>query len=488
MFSKLKSHKIILTLILLTLIKFVLIYSFHDKGWEPDSYQHYNELYTVYSNFPNNLDIGLGVWSKPLYSYVLGIPAAIVGANGLWIIQVCNAVIFSFISYLVYLIVKSLYKKENLAFFSLLLTQLSFLTFRSSITALTEPIFTLMLVLGLFYAVKRKYYLATFFFSLSILGRIEGLLFIGIYNLWLVYEFRNQLKSKWLFIFKNWVLSIIPMFIWNFLGYLQTGKPLYLFSGGYPTNSEETYGTGSWVFFFKSMLLHETVISILFALSILILIKNFLSADRQARKLKISSELLLTSSLFIAFFLSQVVTWKFGLFGSAGLIRYFISIMPFGVIVGVLVLDTFFSTKSPKPLEPTRSPLSVLPVITMVYVSLITLQILSLITLFVGIGPIESKWIHIESDEFENAGLWIKENVDESIFVGSERPEVIYYAGRNLENSTIFQKDELESNKAGIYVWSKSWGEEVAGIKFEDISEKAELVKQFGEEIYIFKL
>jgi hypothetical protein len=465
--------KITLLLVILFIIKLLAIISFEDVGWEPDSYQHFNEAATVFKDFPNNLVIGIGVWAKPLYTYPMGLIATIFGSGSLFALQVVNLIIFTLISYLVYKISLKLFKDEKVALAQAALTSLSFILFTSSLTALTEPIFTLMLILGFYFTVEGRYRLAGLFYALSVLGRIEGLFFVGIFNLWLLWKLRKEIKSKWLEVLTIWMITIVPTLIWNLLGYIDTGRIFYIFDNGYPTDSEAFYGTGSWSYYFTRMLTQEGIISLLLGFSIVVLIKKY-------RTYKYRKEIVLAAIFALGFFATQVITWKFGLFGSAGLMRYFISILPFMIIVSGIGLDDL--TQYIPRVKKGEIALSTL------FLSLIVLLQVTITTVhFVGIGPIESKWIQLEHEEFRETGEWISANISDDTYLNTDRPEIIYYSGRDLQHSTIFPSSDLSLNESGIHAWTLSWGEAVSGIELTNLEAKSDLIQKFGNEVYIFQ-
>jgi len=488
---KIEGKQIAIFTILITFFfkLYLIVFQIGNKDWEPDSYQHFLELKTVYSNFPHNLDIGIHVWSKPLYSYILGIPVKLFDLDNFLGIQIINLLIFSFIAFLVYKIAKQIYKNESVGLFALIATLFSFLLFKSSITALTEPIFTLTLVLGFYFIIKEKFSLASIFFGLSVLGRIEGLFFVGIYNLWLIYKFGilsylkhssqpeagpplagvlKVLTNKFVkYLIVCWILTLLPVLIWNFIGFLDTGRLFFIFDNGYPTVAGQ-YGYGSWLDFPKRLLLQEPLIMVLFVASFFIFIKRF-------RKLEYMKELLMAFILFSGFTFTQMYFWVIGQFGSAGLMRYLISVMPFAIIFSCLCIDFALQRIKNKNFH------------SFAILSFITILILTLAAHFLALGPLSSKWITFEP-EFKEAGEYIKENYNEDIYLYTDRPEVIYYSDRDLQMSTIFYKFQYDNGAPGVYVWTESWGESITGITREDVLQNREVIENIEDKVLIFEI
>ncbi len=496
--NKLKTNQIVFLILISTfLIKLIILLKFvGDKDWEPDSYMHFLQLRTVYFDFPNHLNLGLEVWAKPLFTYVLALPIAIFNLKDLLWVQIMNLGIFTFSSYLIYKICKTIYKNEAISILGMCLSLFSFLLFKSSITALTEPIFTLCLVWAFYYVVKEKYNLAALLFGLSVLGRIEGLFFVGVFNLWLVYKLFNVIQSPSassgqalsrdtllsnfmprrarhdtrilfvLHIFTAWIISIVPVFIWNFLGYLDTGKLLFIFEKGYPTDPGY-YGYGSWFDFPKRLALQEPLILLAFIISFFIFVKTY-------SKLKYNKELLLAFILASGFTFTQMWFWVIGQFGSAGLMRYLISVMPFYIVFSLLVVWWLGNKK-------VISSYRLLFIVIFIQVAIIAAH-------FIGIKPLSQKWIYFE-DELRQAGVYIQDNVSEDTYVASIRPEVIYYSKRDGDLNLAAQnyRDRIFQRKKGVYVWSTDWGSAFS-LTLEDMQSNAKLLKSFNDFVYVFEI
>ncbi len=460
-----RTQLVLILLVVIFVVKLLTILSYNDVDWEPDSYMHFLELRTVYQNFPNNLPLGLGVWTKPLYAYTLGLITSVFNINKLIFIDLINVLIFLIISFLVYKLCLKFFNNFKIALLSIILTSFSLTLFKSSTSALTDGIFTLSLVLGFYFTVEKKYYLSSVFWSISILGRIEALYFIGVYALYLLII---KFKTKKEVIF-HWIILVIPTIIWNLLGYLQTGLFPYMFKAGYPS-VPGAFGFGNWLSYPRLFLIKELLISLLFVFASVVIILIVL------KKIKLSidhfKELFFLFLLTSGFILIQIVLWRFGLFGTAGLIRYFISVLPFMVIVVCLFLK-FLLNRNVKSLN----------------------LIIILFALFQITFTYLYLWGMLKPREFPKieqnliaASQWVKENVDQKEFLGTDRPEVIYYSERDLKNSTIFYSAALRNDVPGIYIWTVDWGEKANGISKDFIDSKAILLKNFDNSVYIYRV
>lgn len=471
----------------------IVIFIVKDRDWEPDSYMHFLQLKSVYYDFPENVAIGITVWAKPLYTYLYALPIELFDLDILIIVQILNIIVFSITFYLIYRIGKLLFQSNNYALLSLCLSLFSYNLFKSSITALTEPIFTLCLILGYYLALKQRYLLAGLVFGISVLGRIEGLYFLGIYNLWIIYVFgiRNILKNnsdrKGIFsinlnlvlkILKIWVISGLPVLIWNFIGFIESGRLIYIFAEGYPTDAGR-YGFGTILHFPRKLLIEETIIFLLFILGTFALGFSY-------RKLKTGNsrkELVLAWIFAAGFTLTQIYFWIIGQFGSAGLSRYLVSVLPFYTLIatlGIKLVFERFNTLNININDKFKFRYSLIGV-------LIALHLFLMIANFTGISPLSKKWIVVDQDVID-AGEFIKENYSNDVELNTSRPEVVYYADRagNLNQEAQDFSGELYSRKPGIYVWDTEW-DNVWGLTNETLAERASFVKRY-DSMYIYEI
>jgi hypothetical protein len=455
-----KTKTILILLVLIALFKVFFVLSFNDSDYEPDSFMHFLQLRTIFQDIPKFIPVGIEVWAKPLYSYPLSLLVMLFNIQYIIAINLVNILIFFIIGFLVYKIIDRLFDNIYLDILAVILVSFTLTAFKSSTSALTEPIFTLCLVAGYYFVMEKKYILSSLFFGLSILGRIEGLFFIGIYLLWLsVILFKDKKE-----LIKHYFIALLPAFIWNFLGILYTGRLIYLFDRGYPT-TPGIYGFGGWSHFPKSLLIQDTVVILLYLVGSFVLFK-FL------KKLNNYKELLLAWFITTGFTLSQIILWKLGQFGSAGLMRYLVSCMPFFVVIAILgfkyLKDNFRDYKK------------------LFYIGA-TLGVIG-ITLIHTLGIIPNRRDYpIHEDTLIKTGEWVKLNRPNSK-LAVHRPEVIYYARRDLRTVSIDYIGDLDNHRKGIYIWTIDWGEVFTGYNLEEMKQKATLVQEFDNWAYIFEI
>lgn len=466
---------LIFTLLFIFIFKLFVALSFNNSDWEPDSFMHFLELRTIFADFPNNLHLGLGVWTKPLYAYPFGFLVQIFNVKDLLFIQIINILISLLISFIVYKIVLKLSGSFKISLLSIVLTSFSLTLFKSSLSTLTDQIFGLMLILNLYFLLNKKYKLASLFVGLSVIGRIEGLFFVAIYNIYLILELLGQANiqrstqlKKLLF---NWVITIVPVFIWNLLGTVTYNIPLFIINGGYPSTAG-MYGYGGFLAYPHMFISQEFVITVLFILTSLIFLKRI----KEIRNIWFIMFIWITFSLF---FILQSALWKLGIFGSAGLMRYFVGVIPFMVIIGafgVYKLKNEFKLQG--FFKKGWSELVVVLGITLLHFGLLIMHLS-------GIGFIRQ--FPSEHTDFKVAGEWIKDNVSEDVFLYSDRPETIYYSNRNLTNSAIHFEGNYQKGVPGVYVWSKEWGKDVFGLNPDDFKEE-DVIFKIDQSLYVIQV
>lgn len=444
--TKIKYLFLIFTLLVIAVCKLIITRVLGDKGFEPDSYLHFLQTKTVYTNYPDNLNLGIDVWAKPLYTYIHGGWLQLFSSPELVHAKLLNILIFVAISIIVFLIAQRLKLSFETSFAAAVISNIGFLSLRSSITVLTEPIFTLLFATSIYFWVRKNYTLSALLLGISVLGRIEALLFVaiwGAYKLAHIYLRKKVQLQDGLF----FALLGLPVIVWNHFGYQETGRLFYLFDNGYPTEAG-IYGYGHPFFYLEGLFLQEGMVMVLVLLGLFLILNrsNIRSIwDRKA----LQNNWLFLIVIFIAFTLSQTVLYMFGLFGTAGLMRYFIPIMPVAVLLGAYALE-----KIPLKFE---------------FSKLKTITFLSVFILIYGITALSilrSGGFYKGLDNKPNVNplfitMWDNPTLqqiakDDTQLLMTNRPEVIYYSGRDL-NSAQFTDNFDNIPHQTLLVVEKSW-------------------------------
>ncbi|MEP7104005.1 MAG: hypothetical protein ABI721_04835 [Candidatus Dojkabacteria bacterium] len=458
-----KSLIILLILCGIFLVKIFLLTKLNGFGWEADEYMHFLEAKTLFTNFPHNLNIGIGVWSKPGYIYLYGLVIMVFGITNLFPVQILTILLTLLTSYLVLKILEVLKCNFQIQILGLVLTNFSFLMLRGSLSIMTEPIFALFLIAGIYFLLKKKFKLSSLMFGLLPLVRIEGLFFVVIFIVYLIYDLRLKKFINFKSYFLNLILLLLPTIIWDFFGFLMTGRIFYIIDSGYPLTVGK-YGHGGYPYYLEGFFKLDPLIITLFMISAVYIFKYF------RNKKWIEFGIIFSFSLF---FLLQVLFWKFGLFGTAGLMRYFITVIPLAIISICLFFNEI--------LVGLKSRIESSLIIIMICI----LQVIFSGLIFTRGGLIFNQQTRSQIEPgITEAGDWLRSYVkaDEKIY--ADVPEVIYFANRDLNNATIFGVDDAFNNKEkAVYIFKKS--SERSEDFFKEL--KGSEVVNFDNNVYIVR-
>lgn len=381
-------------------IRLFFIWYFGDVDFEPDSYLHFIFSASSFSRLPESLKWAADVWPKPLFTLLSGLVIWVSGVPALWIIKVFNALVWGGVGLLTYWLAHHLRLSPTASLISVFLTELSFLGFRSSIGTLTEPLFTLVVLAAMIALYARRYTTSCVLASLSTLARSEGLVLLLGWAaiLWLAH--RRRLSDIF-------ALAALPL-LWNLWGYSLTGDPTFIVTSGYPIDSP--YGHGGWLYYPMGLLQYEPVV---FPLTVLGL--GLTASRRRYRPLHL---------LFALFFGFNVVAWRFGLFGTAGLLRYFVPVVPWMAVYAASAFDFSNLLLAYKRLVSRGlNPLLVQVIFTVLVLNSHT----------EGYRLYNTPTIHHALIE---AGQWIQANHPDDYLYGSH-PALLYYAGRDFYSSAM---------------------------------------------------
>ncbi|MES2284471.1 MAG: hypothetical protein V4547_02200 [Bacteroidota bacterium] len=282
-----------------------------------DSVTHF--LFSKYAfQHPGNF---LNHWAKPLF-VLLSAPFAQTGFIG---IKLFNCIIAAFTAWFSYKVAKKNYKNAWLAAVFFCFTPGYFIHIFSG---LTEPLFSLIIMLGIYWLLDNKQLLAVCVISFLPFVRSEGLIIIGVFAFYLLIN--QQYKYLPGLLFGHFFYSIAGVFYYQDLFWVFTKIP-YIDSSG-------KYGSGNLShFIIQFNYILGIPLYILFGLG---LVKK--SIDLFANKKKdtfslpiFRAETLLVYGLFFAFFTAHTLFWYFGIFESMGLKRVLVGIVPLAAIIAL---------------------------------------------------------------------------------------------------------------------------------------------------------
>lgn len=286
------------------------IYYFDGTGDAGDSITHF--LFAKYA--PHHPALYFDHWAKPVF-VLLASPFAQFGFVGM---KIFNAIVSLLTIYFTYKIAEQL-KLRNAIFVCAILI-FTPLYFALIFSGLTEPLFALFLAIGIFLLIKEKYLAACILISFLPFVRSEGLILIGVFAIYLLG------KKKW----KEIPFLAIGHIVYSIAGFFVYHDFLWVFRKIPYARLDSVYGHGNLSHFARQLYyLFGLPIYILFSIGLIGIIWHNIK-----RKSNLQEQVLFFFG-FLSFFIAHTLFWYYGIFGSMGLTRVFIAIIP---IMGIIAL------------------------------------------------------------------------------------------------------------------------------------------------------
>jgi hypothetical protein len=286
---------------------------FNGTGDTGDSILHY--LFARYAPF--HTELYFDHWAKPLF-VLLASPFAQMGFVGL---KIFNSIVSVATTFLTYKTAKNL----NMRNFALVILLMTFapLNYILTFSGLTEPLFALFLVLGIFLCLRKNYIMAALLISFLPYVRSEGLIIIGVFSLYFI----SIQKSKVI------PLLFVGSIVYAVSGYFVHHDFLWVFTQIPYAKLSSVYGSGPITHF---------VVQLLFVVGVPVYILFFvgflkLLFDSIKRKSNAEEQIFLFFG-FSTFFIAHSLFWYLGIFNSYGLKRVLICVMP---IIAIIALQGF---------------------------------------------------------------------------------------------------------------------------------------------------
>jgi len=466
----------IYTLILGLIIRFIYITINYDMGWEPDSYSHVLFATGTFSNLPASLWLGIGVWQKPLFTYLAGAWLQIFpdNASSLPLVQSMN-IIFWFGTALVLLkMIRSLDFELPTIIAGSIIVSFAYVFFRASVTANTEPMGAFLFAWALYEWVRKKTYRSLFLFGLIPLVRTDAIFCVIIFPISMVLntiKHKSLIKPSLYNIFIGLFLFGLPLFAWNFIGYIHTGSPFFILSHGYPA-AAGLYGYGAVYHYFLKLIEADFVLFVLYWIGAAVIFWKWKSQKAIFRQI-------LVSTLF--YFTAMTLLWSFGRFGSAGLLRYFVFAYVGYIIIALYAFNTIYKYIAMRFAESTVS-----------YLTLSLVLVFSLIDLH---WLVEKPVWHaglltsVPSNELCMLPTILTDRKNKDIF--TDYPSAVYYLDMAYGSSNLKSLKEIHSQDAhGYFIFVKGWSEYFSGVTEKDFAgfQRIGSIKcPYGELAIIFK-
>lgn len=308
-----RSNNLATLVLLLHLIVGVLsIFVFNGTGDDGDSIYHY--LYAKYAPFYPELYFDH--WAKPLY-VLLASPFAQFGFIG---VKTMNFLLVHFTLVVTFRIV-NIWNKDSPSIVLLVLFCMP-LYYILTFSGLTEPLFAFLLSVIIWLWLRRKIFWAVIFISFLPFVRSEGLFFIGIFGMLILF------KKQW----KYLPFLLLGSLFYGVMGATTHGDILWVFEKVPYAKLSSTYGEGDFLHYFEQLIYVVGVpLYILFWVGVL---------NQMLRVVKdgITEYTYLVYGSVLAFFIAHSVFWYFGVFNSMGLKRVLLAIVP---LMAIICLDGF---------------------------------------------------------------------------------------------------------------------------------------------------
>jgi hypothetical protein len=292
----------------------------------------------------------------------------------------------------------------------------------------------------------QRYPMSCLLVSSSVLARHEGLVLLLVWGiiLWVIHRRRRFLDLL--------ALAVFPL-LWNLWGYVLTGDPTFIITSAYPI-ATAPYGHGGWFDYLIGLLQYEPVI---FPLAVL---GGGLTASRGGYR-----PLHLLLALYFGF---NVVAWRFGLFGTAGLLRYFVPVLPLMAIYAALAFDYSNLLLAYKRL----ASYGLNPLLLQVVFTLLVLNSHT--------GGYHLRNTPTVDRALIEAGQWIRANCSEE-YVYASHPALLYYAGRDFYSSAMVW-NPAPVRQEGIVAFESGFGSP----ELLRYLEHFQLLKVFGDHVFIY--
>ncbi|MGB0839966.1 MAG: hypothetical protein ACPGXL_07490 [Chitinophagales bacterium] len=308
------------------LAAFGVMWYFDGTGDTGDSINHF--LHSQYAF--QHPELFFNHWGKPVF-ILLSSSFTQFGFVGM---KLFNVLVVTLTLYLLFRIAESIYSDTSRVWVVVLLAWFMPLYFILTFSGLTEPLFALVLIAGI-YLIANKQQLTWALVLVSFLPfvRSEGLVMVGVFGLYAL------LDKKW---------RLLPLLglghlVYGIAGMSVYGTPLWVFQKIPYAHKVSKYGSGDW-FHFADKLTYVIGIPIYVLLgigSIAIAVQalryykeqpkhHFLPAIAHKQE-----QLLFVLILggFFVFFMAHTAFWALGLFHSMGLKRVFVGVVPLMAII-----------------------------------------------------------------------------------------------------------------------------------------------------------
>lgn len=459
---------------LLLRIAFILVH--FDIDWEPDGYNHVNIARSVFLDPPGTLWLMIDVWAKPLYTAFFGVLLHVVPTSwpAIVVTQITNALFWTGAAWLTLLVARDLFPRRGTLILVGAIAAFTYVSFRASVTANTEAMGALIFAGGLWLWQRGHFGASLVAMGSLILVRTDAGFCVVVFPLWAMgrslVSGAGGVPRRMARAVRYGVLFSLPLVLWNLLGYLHTGSPLYVLTHGYPM-ARGIYGFGHELHYVKEFVRFDTVLFGLFGAGTLLALVH---ARRMPGVLVVSA---LASAVYFAV---MTLMWAFGAFGSAGLLRYFVFNYPAWLLLAGLAADRGLAWIERRPALAPRAMFLVAGL------ALVTAAQLHWLVR-------EPVWHHGLLTRVPDNRIRTLRSVDlpwDGVPVYTDRPDVLYYLGRDTVYADGHPLRAVRTpERSGIFVFTQGWSEGYSGVTASDFAameKKAVIPGPYGEVFHVY--
>ena len=317
-----KRSEILIAFLFLLLLSIIAVFS---KGTsdDGDSIMHY--LFSRYAlSHPENF---LNHWAKPLFVLLTVLPAQL----GFMGVKLFNVVCITGAGWFTYLTAHRFKLKH--AWMAMPLFLLSTATYSFGLSGLTEPLFALWLIAGIWLLVSERYSAGVVFLSFLPFVRSEGLIILLSLAVYLL------IKRKW----KLLPLMAVGHIAYGLIGLGYYGDFFWIFNRNPYATLKGVYGSGEFLHYLYNMdhvitwSQYLLLITGLFAGVHLLVVWIRNGFNHKWDKF---NELIIIQGFFFSYLLAHSLFWYLGIFNSFGLMRVLLGVLPLMVLIMIRGFDT----------------------------------------------------------------------------------------------------------------------------------------------------
>ena len=292
-------------------------------------------------------------WGKPLFT----IFSSTFAQFGFHAVKFFNILVTCLAVHFTYQTAKQL-KIQN-AVWIVLLCFLAPENYIVTFSGLTEPLFALVLILGVYFIVKGNTLSGIIILSFLPFARSEGLVILCLIFVYLLFTKKYKF-IPWI-LFGHLFMGVAGIFVYHDI--------LWVFNKIPYARLDSVYGHGGWKHFVVHLyFIIGPVLYFLLLTACVTLLINYKSNFKTVFSDKIfSDKIFLIYGNFLLFLFAHSAFWALGIFGSLGLSRVFVGIIPIMAIISLEGMNVFLDLLENYQLSKYKRAFSVIILVGMIF-------------------------------------------------------------------------------------------------------------------------